>query len=118
MAAAEAASEAAYYGATADGAFEPMASRIMSPASEAFPDRTAEMSTSLWSLASRCTGSAIIALGPNTKIEAWPGLYVTRATLIRRLRSQCGTDSAFHTAKVWLAIHIAHYGNVKTGKAH
>lgn len=44
-----------------------MASRIMSPACEAFPDRTAEMSTCLWSLASSCTGSAIIALGPNTK---------------------------------------------------
>ena len=67
MAAAEAASEAAEYGAAADGAFEPMASRIMSPACEAFPDRTAEMSRCLWSLASSCTGSAIIALGPNTK---------------------------------------------------
>ena len=30
--------------------------------------------------------------------------------MARRLRSQCGTDSAFHTAKVWLTIHIAHYG--------
>jgi len=67
MAAAEAASEAAEYGAAADGACEPMASRIMSPACEAFPDRTAEMSTCLWSLASSCIGSAIIALGPNTK---------------------------------------------------
>ena len=74
MAAAEAASEAAYYGAAADGAFEPMASRIMSPACEAFLDRTAEMSTCLWSLASSCTGGAIIALGPNTKIASWPGL--------------------------------------------
>jgi len=66
MAAAEAASEAAEYDAAA-GAFEPMASRILSPACKAFPDRTAEMSTCLWSLASSCTGSAIIALGPNTK---------------------------------------------------
>src|SRR5262245_9543199 len=66
MAAAEVASEAAYYGAVADGAFEPMASRILSPTCEAFPDRRAEMSTCLWSLASSCIGSAIIALGPNT----------------------------------------------------
>src|SRR5262245_21044776 len=46
--------------AAADGAIEPMASRIMSPVCEAFPDRTAEMSTCLWSLASSCVGSAII----------------------------------------------------------
>jgi hypothetical protein len=74
MVGAEAASEAAYYGAAADGAFEPMASRILSPACEAFPDRTAEISTWLWWLASSCIGSAIIALRPNTKIESWLGL--------------------------------------------
>jgi hypothetical protein len=32
------------------------------------------MSTCLWPLASSCIGSAIIALGLNTKIESWPGL--------------------------------------------
>jgi hypothetical protein len=64
-------------------------------------------SEGLWSLASSCTGSAIIALGPNTKIESWPGFQVTRITLARRLRSLCSTDSAFYTAKVWLTIHTA-----------
>ena len=73
MAAAEAASEAAEYGAAAAGAFKPMASRIMSPACEAFPDRTAEMSTCLWSLASSCIGSALIALDPNTKNRIMAG---------------------------------------------
>jgi hypothetical protein len=64
-------------------------------------------SEGLWSLASSCTGSAIIALGPNTKIESWPGFQVTRVTLTRRLRSLCNTDSAFYIAKVWLTIHTA-----------
>src|SRR5262245_85578 len=67
MAAAEVASEAASYGAAAGGAVEAMASRLLSPACEAFPNRTAEMSTCLWSLASSCIESAIITLGTHTK---------------------------------------------------
>jgi hypothetical protein len=74
MAAAEAASKAAEYGAAADGAFKPMASRILSPVCEAFPDRTAETSTYLWSLANSCIGSASSHSAPTQKIESWPGL--------------------------------------------